>query len=58
VRDVGTLCNRLPAKVDGRGKPPRTSVFVPFFDEAGLINQLTLDAMDNISKHRITRNVR
>jgi nitrate reductase NapA len=24
-------------------------VFVPFFDEGSLINDLTLDAMDNIS---------
>ncbi|MEM7201011.1 MAG: molybdopterin-dependent oxidoreductase [Planctomycetota bacterium] len=41
---------RLPAMVDGRGKPPRGSVFVPFFDEGLLVNRLTLDAMDNISK--------
>ena len=40
----------LPALIDGRGKPPRGSVFVPFFDEGLLINQVTLDAMDNISK--------
>ena len=40
----------LRAEVDGRGKPPRGSVFVPFFDEARLINRVTLDAMDNISK--------
>ena len=40
----------LVAEVDGRGKPPRGTVFVPFFDEAKLINLLTLDAMDNISK--------
>jgi len=40
----------LPATVDGRGKPPRGSVFVPFFDEGMLINRVTLDAMDNISK--------
>ncbi|MCA9217490.1 MAG: molybdopterin-dependent oxidoreductase, partial [Planctomycetales bacterium] len=40
----------LPVHVDDRGKPPRGSVFVPFFDEAKLINLLTLDAMDNISK--------
>ena len=40
----------LPAAVDGRGKPPRGSVFVPFFEESRLINELTLDAMDNISK--------
>lgn len=40
---------RLVAKVDERGRPPRGSVFVPFFDEGKLINRLTLDAMDNIS---------
>ncbi len=40
----------LPAAVDGRGKPPAGSVFVPFFDESLLINDLTLDAMDCISK--------
>jgi nitrate reductase NapA len=40
----------LPAEVDGRGKPPRGSVFVPFFDESKRINLVTLDAMDNISK--------
>lgn len=40
----------LKAHVDGRGAPPRGSVFVPFFDESLKINELTLDAMDNISK--------
>ena len=40
----------LRAQVDGRGAPPRGSVFVPFFDESLKINELTLDAMDNISK--------
>jgi nitrate reductase NapA len=40
----------LPAAVDGRGKPPRGSVFVPFFDEGVLINRVTLDSMCNISK--------
>ena len=40
----------LEAVIDGRGKPPRGSVFVPFFEETKLINELTLDAMDNISK--------
>ncbi len=40
----------LPARVDGRGRPPRGSVFIPFFDESKLANVLTLDAMDNISK--------
>lgn len=40
----------LPAEIDGRGRPPRGTVFVPFFDEGLLVNRLTLDAMDNISK--------
>jgi len=40
----------LLAQVDGRGKPARGAVFIPFFDENLLVNQLTLDAMDNISK--------
>ncbi len=40
----------LTAAVDGRGKPPRGTVFVPFFDEGLLVNRLTLDAMDSISK--------
>jgi len=40
----------LPAVIDGRGKPPQGSVFIPFFDESKLVNLVTLDAMDNISK--------
>ena len=40
----------LVAEVDGRGAPPRGTIFVPFFDESLKINELTLDAMDNISK--------
>jgi nitrate reductase NapA len=40
----------LRVVVDGRGKPPQGRVFVPFFDENRLVNVLTLDAMDNISK--------
>jgi nitrate reductase NapA len=39
----------LRASIDDRGRPPRGSVFVPFFDEGKLINRLTLDAMDNLS---------
>jgi nitrate reductase NapA len=41
---------RLPAWIDGRGAPPRGSVFVPFFDERLLINQLTLEAHCPFSK--------
>ncbi|MCR9246135.1 MAG: molybdopterin-dependent oxidoreductase [bacterium] len=40
----------LACQVDGRGRTPAGSVFVPFFDEHLLINELTLDAMDCISK--------
>jgi nitrate reductase NapA len=40
----------MPVEIDGRGRPPRGSIFVPFFDEARLINLVTLDAMDNLSK--------
>jgi nitrate reductase NapA len=40
----------LMAQVDGRGKPPRGTVFIPFFDEGLLVNRITLDAMDSISK--------
>jgi len=40
----------LPAWVDGRARPARGSVFVPFFDERVEINLLTLDAHDPFSK--------
>ena len=36
--------------INGRGKPPRGSTFVPFFDERMLINMVTLDAHCPISK--------
>jgi nitrate reductase NapA len=39
----------LPAQIDGRARPPEGQVFVPFFDEALLINELTLDAFCPIS---------
>ncbi len=38
------------ASIDGRGRPPRGMVFVPFFDEKYLINEVTLDAFCPISK--------
>ena len=44
----GTL--DLPARVGGRGTPEPGHVFVPFFDESKLINELTLDAYCPISK--------
>ena len=40
----------LPALIDRRGRPPEGQVFVPFFDESKLINELTLDAFCPISK--------
>ena len=40
----------LPVWIDGRSQPAPGSVFVPFFDERLLINRLTLDAHDPISK--------
>ena len=40
----------LPASVNERGKPVKGHVFVPFFDEGMLINELTLDAFCPISK--------
>ncbi|MBX3128942.1 MAG: molybdopterin-dependent oxidoreductase [Polyangiaceae bacterium] len=44
----GTL--ELPVWIDGRGSPPPGSLFVPFFDEKRLINELTLQAHCPISK--------
>lgn len=40
----------LPVWIDGRGQPPQGSVFVPFFDETILINRVTLEAHDPLSK--------
>lgn len=40
----------LPAWINGRGKPPAGTVFIPFFDETLLVNNLTLDAYDPFSK--------
>lgn len=40
----------LPAWINGRGKPPAGTVFVPFFDERILINNVTLHAADPFSK--------
>jgi nitrate reductase NapA len=40
----------LTAVVNGRGLPAEGQVFVPFFDERVLINELTLDAYCPISK--------
>ncbi|MDA5093811.1 nitrate reductase catalytic subunit NapA [Aliiroseovarius sp. KMU-50] len=44
----GEMTSRVETR--GRNKPPRGSVFVPWFDEHQLINKLTLDATCPISK--------
>jgi len=41
---------QFPVWIDGRGRPPRGTVFIPFFDETLLVNDLTLDALDPFSK--------
>jgi len=41
---------QLPIWINGRGRPPRGTLFVPFFDETKLINNCTLDAHDPFSK--------
>ena len=41
---------QLPAWINGRGRPPRGTIFVPFFDETKLINNVTLEAHDPFSK--------
>jgi nitrate reductase NapA len=40
----------LPVSVRGRSIPAKGAVFVPFFDETQLINQVTLDAYCPMSK--------
>jgi nitrate reductase (cytochrome) len=40
----------LPVWIDGRGRPPPGTVFVPFFDESIAINRVTLEAHDPLSK--------
>lgn len=40
----------LPAWINGRARPPRGTVFVPFFDESMLINRVTSEAHDPFSK--------
>jgi len=41
---------RTRVETRGRNKPPRGLVFVPWFDAGQLINKVTLDATDPISK--------
>jgi nitrate reductase (cytochrome) len=40
----------LPVWLGGRGEPPEGSIFIPFFDERLLVNELTLDDHDPFSK--------
>ncbi|MNE59995.1 Periplasmic nitrate reductase precursor [compost metagenome] len=44
----GEMRGRIETR--GRNKPPPGLVFVPFFDANRLINKVTLDATDPISK--------
>ncbi len=44
----GQIRTRLETR--GRNKPPRGLIFVPWFDASQLINKVTLDATDPISK--------
>lgn len=38
------------ARIDQRGRPPQGQVFVPFFDESILVNEVTLDAFCPLSQ--------
>lgn len=40
----------VPVWIDGRGSPPEGSLFVPFFDERLMVNNVTLEAYDPFSK--------
>ncbi len=44
----GEITTRVETR--GRNRPPRGLVFVPWFDASQLINKVTLDATDPISK--------
>jgi len=44
----GELLTRVETR--GRNKPPKGLVFMPFFDASQLVNKLTLDATDPLSK--------
>ncbi|WP_208985614.1 nitrate reductase catalytic subunit NapA [Pseudovibrio sp. Ad26] len=44
----GEITTRIETR--GRNKPPKGLVFVPFFDASQLINKVTLDATDPLSK--------
>jgi nitrate reductase NapA len=44
----GELLTRVETR--GRNKPPKGLVFIPWFDASQLVNKLTLDATDPLSK--------
>ena len=44
----GHIISRIETR--GRNKPPKGLIFVPWFDSRQLINKVTLDAIDPISK--------
>jgi nitrate reductase NapA len=44
----GSMVTRVETR--GRNKPPKGLVFIPWFDAKQLVNKLTLDATDPISK--------
>jgi nitrate reductase NapA len=44
----GELTSRVETR--GRNRPPRGLVFMPWFDAKQLVNKITLDATDPLSK--------
>jgi nitrate reductase NapA len=52
VAKIATRRGEITARVEtrGRNRPPEGLVFIPFFDAARLVNKLTLDATDPLSK--------
>ena len=50
LRTASAAAGSLTATTRGRNRPPRGLVFVPWFDAGQLINKVTLDATDPISK--------
>ncbi|MCP5325620.1 MAG: nitrate reductase catalytic subunit NapA [Oceanospirillaceae bacterium] len=44
----GEMVSRIETR--GRNKPPKGLIFIPFFDAKQLVNKLTLDATDPLSK--------
>jgi len=52
VATIATRRGEITARVEtrGRNRPPEGLVFIPFFDAARLVNKLTLDATDPLSK--------